>query len=183
MVIAAHRRPRPLFCLLASLICQTHERWEALVVHSGAGDDVRRVVATIGDPRIQYHEVPRQEGDWGAHCRTHGFGLARGDWIGTTNDDNYYAPVYFTWMVSAAKAANAAFVYCNMVHSITNWSAFNTSLRRGYIDAGGWLCKGDIVKRTPWPPPCFSSDGEYAERLVAAAGQVAKVDGYLFVHN
>ncbi|OHB81172.1 MAG: hypothetical protein A2W31_05010 [Planctomycetes bacterium RBG_16_64_10] len=183
--IAAFKRPKTTFALLASLIAQTYENWEALVVHSDPGPETRAVVEWLGDPRIKFMEVPRaSEFDYCAHCRVAGFQAATGEWCGTTNDDNLFAPVYFEWLLSAAKRDGADFVYCNMSHSITGWSAFNTSLMIGGIDAAGWLCRTEIVKRTPWPAPWHGSDGQFVvQRLVPQCKKITKVPAWLWIHN
>lgn len=183
MVIAAHRRPRPLFCTLASLLCQTWPHFEIIVAHSGPGPEIKSIVDAIGDPRIKYIEVERNPSDYGGHCRQAGFDIATGNWIGTTSDDNYYAPVYFAWMLSKAKTDGADFVYCNMVHSITGWCAFITHPHIGAIDAGGWLCRAKFVKETNWPPAWHGSDGVYVESLLRAGAKATKVDGFIFTHN
>ena len=42
---------------LASVRRQTYERWEAVVVGDACTDDTAARVATIGDPRIRFHDL------------------------------------------------------------------------------------------------------------------------------
>jgi glycosyltransferase involved in cell wall biosynthesis len=180
ITVASYRRPRSILTTLASFLAQTYQNFEIIVAHSGSGPDVQNIVLGLSDPRITFMEIPRIDNDWGAHCREGAKKFATGQWLGTTNDDNY-----FEWMLTAAKMENADFVYCNMVHSISQWKAFDVAPHMGHIDAGGWLCKAEIVKNTPWPEQARTdSDGDYiVNRLLPKCNKAVKVPGFLFIHN
>jgi glycosyltransferase involved in cell wall biosynthesis len=185
MIVAAYDRPRHILVCLNSLIVQTHDNIEIIVVHDGPGSRVREAVARIDDPRIRYYETGTRAGPMhqGHQSREYGSQLATGDWIGHTNDDNYYAPVYCEWMLSELLRNDADFAYCNMIHSHYSWQPFDTTPLPCRIDAGGWICKASIVKRTPWRnKTCETADGEYASEL-AQQSKVVKVPGCIFVHN
>jgi glycosyltransferase involved in cell wall biosynthesis len=183
MVVAAYQRPRQILVCLHSLLVQTHQTFEVIVVHAGPGPEVKQAVLGLDDPRIRYLEAPDNPGDYGNSSREYGTQFATGDWIGQTNDDNYYVPVYFEWMLSELLRNEAQFAYSNMVHSHYQWLPFETYPAPGRIDAGGWICRADIVKATPWRTKgLVTSDGEYAEAL-AAKCRVVKVPGCLFIHN
>lgn len=87
---------------LPSVISQSYERWEAIVVGDAAPDEARRVVESFGDPRIRfvnlpyrgpYPEDPRDAwhtsgtAPWNA-----GIALAQGSWIGANSDDDALRP-------------------------------------------------------------------------------------------
>lgn len=183
MVIAAYRRPDPLACLLWCLKSQTWDNWEAIVMHDGEGPQDRQVVEGIGDPRIRFVETAVRQGNWGHPLRGTAVQLAAGDFIGMTNDDNYYAPVYFEWMLHELTVGGADFVHCNMVHSHAEWAAFPTAPRKHQIDMGGWLARADLVKTTPFWDMSFTGDGTFVEELAAKARKVVHVPGFLFIHN
>jgi predicted SAM-dependent methyltransferase len=185
MVVSAYFRDRQILPTLACFLAQTHQNFEVLVVHDGPGDGrVRETVALFGDDRLRYLELPERAADWGNSAKAWGSQQATGDWIGHSNDDNYYAPVYFEAMLSALVGTDAQFAFCNMVHSHQGWAPFETALLPGWIDGGGWICRADVVRATTWPIDTTDdyADGHYAQAL-AARSKVVKVPATLFVHN
>jgi hypothetical protein len=185
IVIGAYNRPRQLAVLLHCLQVQTLEAWEAIVVHETPSAEVRQVVASLADRRVKYLEIPARVRDWGNTCKETGTAIAAGEWIGHSNDDNYYAPEYMRMMVDAAVKQEADFVYCDMVHSHQQYRVLETAPVVGRIDCGGWLCRAGIVKATVWPAPKSDpqADGHYVERLLQKCRGVIKVKAVLFVHN
>jgi len=185
MVIAAYKRPRELLSTIHCLLCQTHQNFEILVVHDGPGGGrIAAAIERLGDPRVRYIELPNNCNDWGNSSKMYGSQLASGDFIGHSNDDNYYAPVYFEWMLSDLIYKEAEFAYCNMVHSHSQWSVLDCRIQPGYIDGGGWICSASIVKSTPWESTKDTySDGIYAVTLASKANKAVKVPGLIFVHN
>jgi glycosyltransferase involved in cell wall biosynthesis len=185
MIVSAYHRARQILPTLACFLAQTHQNFEVLVVHDGPGDGaVRDAVELFGDHRLCYLELPARTNDWGNSAKAWGSQQATGEWIGHSNDDNYYAPIYFEAMLSALLCEDAQFAFCNMIHSHQGWTPFATTPVPGGIDGGGWLCRADIVKGTPWPADTAHeyADGIYAQALAARA-KVVKVSATLFVHN
>lgn len=106
------------------------------------------------------------------------------DWIGLTNDDNYYVPVYLEWMLAAAIERKASFVYCDTVHSHKMWKPLPGELRRGHIDLGSFLVHKDLAAKVKFDKFTFAGDWDYINRLKAsAAKRTTKVNASLFIHN
>src|SRR5262249_14326027 len=146
MIVCAYFRDRQILPTLACFLAQTYQNFEVLVVHDGPGDGgVRESVSLFADERLRYVETPERYNDWGNTPKAWGSLQATGEWIGHSNDDNYYAPVYFEMMLGALLREDAQFAYCNMIHSHHGWTPFDTKPVAGYIDAGGWICHTDIV--------------------------------------
>jgi glycosyltransferase involved in cell wall biosynthesis len=183
IAVACYRQPDELACLLYSFRSQTYDHWEAIVVHDGPGPEARAVVEQLGDPRVVFVEAPEHKGQWGHPWRQLGIDRCTGDFIGLSNADSYYAPVYFEWMLSALLDFGADFVCCNMVHSSLRWAPLSTKPVKGGLDVGAWIARAALVKATPWRDLSYTGDGTYIEDLHARADGIAHVHGYLFVHN
>jgi hypothetical protein len=133
------RRHAALCCLLYSLLAQTYKNWLALVVHDGP---TMREPQLPSDPRILFETSATRVQQFGHPHREPALTTLRSrgaDWLGLSNDDNYYTPVYFEWMVSAAQQHNAELVYCDAVHSHKQWRPLTAELQRGKIDLGHFL--------------------------------------------
>src|SRR5581483_3683087 len=185
MVVACYENTKKILVPLGSFQSQTHENWECIIVHDGPGGFLlEHKIRSLQDPRFQFYRLPENSGDWGNSCKEYGSQLATGDYIGHSNDDNFYAPVYFEWMLRAMKEQEAQFVYCNMIHSHRQYQPMSCDTKACHIDGGGWIAEAEIVKTTPWPSPKSDNhaDGYYVESLVARCSRTAMIPGYLFVH-
>jgi glycosyltransferase involved in cell wall biosynthesis len=183
--ISAYNRPDPLSCLLYSLKSQTYDNWEAVIMHDGPGPQVREAVKRIEDPRIRYFESDERQSQYGHPNRPLTISLCTGDFIGLTNDDNYYAPVYFEAMLHALYSANADFAHCDMVHSYWRYCYFVTQARKNRCDLGSWVGRAYLVKSTPWRDMDFAGDGTFIDDMVAKCGRnrVVHVPMTVFIHN
>ncbi len=181
------RRSAALSCLLHSFVAQTYQNWVMLVVHDGPLEDKATTAAMPDDPRIKFVSTKNRKKDFGHPHRQWAIDelIAQGcDWLGLTNEDNFYVPVYLEWMLSAGTAGNAHFVHCDMVHSHKLWKPMQTRPQRGHLDLGGFLVRADLTRKVKFDKFTFSGDGDYIGRLVKSQKcRVVKVPATLFVHN
>lgn len=183
VAVATFEQGDELACLLYSFKAQTYPHWEAVVVHDGPGPVARRVVDHVADPRVRLVEAPERRGQFGHPWRELGIDACTGDYIGLTNGDNYYAPVYFEWMLHVLTTAPAELVYCDLVHSHAQWACVRSAPARGMIDVGSWVAAAGLVKTTPWRDYGFAGDGTFFEDMLRRARGVKYIDHPLFVHN
>jgi hypothetical protein len=187
MVIAAYTRQDPrlldaLLCLVYCLRAQTYSNWEAIIVHDGPNGVHGQTIDAIGDARLRWLETPERKQQHGHPWRAYGISLARGDYIGLSNGDNYYVPVYFEAMLNALLTHHAQFAYCDMIHSHREWQPYPTEPHSGRLDLGAWVANAELVKATPWTDMGFNGDGTFIEALVARAAKLVKLENCLFVH-
>lgn len=187
MIVASYlngdkRRHASLHCLLTSLLAQTHQDWTATVVHDGP-TAMLPLPREIYDARVQFVRTSRRLEQFG-HPHRHAYAMqADAEVIGFTNDDNYYMPTYFEWLLADMVRQKADFVYCDMVHSHKMWRPMTTRPMYKHLDVGGFLVTKKLVAATPWVDFSFKGDGTYIDALVAKARKVVKVPATLFVHN
>lgn len=106
---------------LPSVLAQTYERWEAIVVGDAAPDDARRVVASFGDKRLRFVNLPYRgpypddPGDaWrisGTTPWNTGLALAGGRWIGSNSDDDALRPRYVESLLRHARETHSEVPY------------------------------------------------------------------------
>lgn len=167
---------------------QTYQNFEVIFVYDGPEEHgfvkchITDKYEGIDDERFRYYETSKRSNDFGHTPRQLGFKQAEGDYIGTTNQDNYYVPVYFESMLHEAVALDLDIVLCDMVHSHRDYSYLYTRPVIGEVDAGCWLAKAGIVKATPWRDKGFAGDGVFVMDI-AQSHKVGKVHSVLFVHN
>lgn len=184
IVVPSYNRPKQLNILIQSLLLQTYQNVEIIVYNDGPNSEIRDLLSDYqNESRVIYLETAEHMGGWGHLQRELGSKVAKGDFIGHANDDNYYCPVYIEWMVAALVNLGSDFAFCNFVHSHEGYKPFDTYPALGKIDAGVWIAKSNLVKETPWPNYSFSADGQYVEELLKKNPKVTKIPGYLVIHN
>jgi predicted protein tyrosine phosphatase len=178
MVVRLKYAPDRMVAFILAMQRQRYDNWELIFVTDGPFPAAHQAVANVGDPRITVLGTERPMGHWGHPYRQRGMDAATGDWIGLSNDDNYYAPGYFEQMMNAAKGEDADLVLCSMLHSYAGWA----SLEPGH-DLGSWIARRELVKATPWEGDDFAADARHVARLKANAKRIATVTRPLFIHN
>jgi O-antigen biosynthesis protein len=82
---------------IQSVLDQTYERWELLVVDDGSADRSEEVVTAYDDPRIHYVKQPPSGV---CRARNHGLELAQGRYVAYLDSDNAWQPRYLEVMVA-----------------------------------------------------------------------------------
>lgn len=180
--------------IVASLMNQTHENWELILVHDGPSDWLERVIRSISDRRIVYVETSLRRGNWGHFYRMHYLNEIRDGRMGLdafavviTNGDNHHTPNFCKDLLAPLVKSAAVASYCSkMVHSYINWGILDCRLERGYIDCGGVMIKKDVACAVGWrDTESHSSDWTYFQDVITRYGadKWVKVEGCLLVHN
>ena len=138
VIIPAYNAARFIGEALQSVLQQTFQDFEIIVVDDGSTDDTARVVAGIADPRIRY---VYQENKGLSSARNHGLRLAQGGYIALLDADDMWQPQYLARMIETLQNnAQAGAAYCGF----------------RYMDAAGRPLK--VVVSRVVPPQRFRSE-------------------------
>jgi Glycosyl transferase family 2 len=106
---------------LASLLRQTYPHWEAIVVGDACTDDTEDRIRDLGDPRIQFHNLPfrgpypsDRRAMWqvaGTYPMNTALTLARGAWIAALDHDDEFSEDHVEVLLRQAQAAQAEVAY------------------------------------------------------------------------
>lgn len=114
---------------LDSVLAQTHEAWELVIVDDGSTDDTEALVATYAarDPRIRFHRRSR-EPKGACTCRNEGVGFARGEYLLFLDTDDLLEPFCLEQRVRAMDAQPAldfaifpSLMFENEPHDLRTW--------------------------------------------------------------
>jgi glycosyltransferase involved in cell wall biosynthesis len=102
-IIPAHNAAKTIAETLESLLAQTSDSWEAIVVDDGSSDDTVVVASAYAnrDGRIRY--VRRERGGVSA-ARNAGVTLARFDWLLFLDADDWLLPSYLERMIGVLES-------------------------------------------------------------------------------
>lgn len=185
--------------ILSSLINQTHQNWELILIHDGPSNgkvNIRAIIDASEDERITYIETDTNKGSWGHFHRSWALKELKSnqdfakesDYVVITNADNHYPPVFCEHMIKGFESnPEAVAVYCSkMVHSYTDWDIIPCKPKQGYLDCGGVMIKRDVACSVGWNDvKAHSADWLFFEDIIKAYGmhRFIPVKGCLLIHN
>lgn len=88
IIVATYNRSNIVGYAIRSVLAQTRDDWELIVIGDGCTDDTAEVVATFADPRIRYVDLPRVGDQSGP--TNEGLRLARGRYVALLNHDDLW---------------------------------------------------------------------------------------------
>lgn len=110
VVMPAYNHERYVGPAIESVLAQTHQDWELVIVDDGSSDSTPEVIKRYRDPRIHYHHQNNQDA---YNALNRGIQLARGRCISILNSDDLYEPARLQQCL-AAVAAGAEAVFTDV---------------------------------------------------------------------
>lgn len=152
IVVPAYNRPALLAECLDSVLAQTYEDWEVLIVDDGSPEDIASGVKQRGDARVRYL---RQENAGPSVARNRGVEHARGDAILFLDSDDLLLPGALATLVEGLQSAPDAEVAYGWFYLMTE---------AGRPRPMVCLCEQPALPgASPWPDadaPAYGLDAE-----------------------
>jgi len=104
VIIPTYNRSNVLRFAIHSVLWQSEENFELLVIGDGCTDDSEPVVRSFGDARIQWHNLPANTGHQSAPVNA-GLSMARGRYIANLGHDDIWHPLHLRTMLAALRSA------------------------------------------------------------------------------
>lgn len=112
IIMATHNRGDLIENAIKSVMNQTYENWELIVVADGCTDDTNAIVSGYvqGDERIYHHPVDKME--YYTHVRNYGIDHSDGELIAFRDDDGAWHPEFLEEAVKRHENPNVLVTYC-----------------------------------------------------------------------
>jgi len=111
LVVPAYNMAPWLPRTLESLLSQTYENLEIIVVNDGSKDDTKAVLDAFATRERKIRVIHKENGGV-TSARLAGVSAAAGDWIGFVDGDDTVEPQMFAKLLENAKACNADISHC-----------------------------------------------------------------------
>jgi glycosyltransferase involved in cell wall biosynthesis len=169
IVLPTYNGARYLRESLDSVLAQTHENWQLVVVDDGSADETPQIIAEYAerDPRIETIRHERNQGM--ARGLNDGFAAARGDYLTWTSDDNRYKPSALADMVAfLAERPDVGLVYTDY----TVIDADGNEVSRERVRDPSWLVYMNVLMG------CFLYRREVREAVGANAEDLGVAEDF-----
>lgn len=136
VVIPTHNRAELLRQAVQSVLDQTYENFELLVIDDHSHDNTKEVISSFEDKRIRYYLNDRAGG--GAGTRNAGIFRANGVWIAFLDDDDIWLPIKLDMTHKKIKALNGSI---GLIYSGYTLYDFHMKQKVSVIipDKEGWI--------------------------------------------
>ncbi len=154
VIIPTYNRRKKLSYTLRSLLAQEFSDFEAWVVGDGCTDGSEEVVAELGDPRLQWFNLPQNGGNqW--RPNNEGLRRARGRYIAFLGHDDLWFPWHLSALVAHAEKSSAGFFHDLLINLGPD----------GVLDANGPPPAGTTYERYFSPPSCWLHRREVVDKV------------------
>jgi glycosyltransferase involved in cell wall biosynthesis len=148
VAIATYNWSRALRCAIRSVLLQTVQDFEILVVGDGCTDDTGAVVAEFNDPRLRWHNLDRNHGgQWAPNnyaCEN-----AAADWIAYLGHDDIWYPTHLEAILRTARETSAKV--------ITSVAIMYGPPGSGVRSLAGLFATGSFSSRDFVPPSAYAN--------------------------
>ncbi len=112
VIVPVYNRAHVLSRAIESVLAQSFQDFEIVVVDDGSRDDPQNTVTKINDPRIR---LVRQENGGGASARNRGFDEARGRYVALLDSDDRFLPHHLENMKTVLESQENVVAYARMI--------------------------------------------------------------------
>ena len=98
---------------LDSVLAQTYENWECIIVDDGSTDNTKEIIGNYSkiDSRFQYHQRPKDLLPGGNAARNYGFELSKGEYVNWFDDDDLMLIGFIDLKLKRIKESNSEVVF------------------------------------------------------------------------
>ena len=132
-----------------SVLCQTWQHLELIIVDDGSTDGTADVIRAYDDPRIQYHYQENQDA---YNALNNGMAMAAGDYIAIINSDDVYHCTRLEELMSLLQASDGACIFSDVApvdddskpldDPAFGWNLWHQANRDYYFEKTGDLYRG-----------------------------------------
>lgn len=152
VITATYNRGNVLRVAIESVRAQTISDWELLVMGDACTDDSGEVVASFGDDRIRFHNLPQNIGEQSGP-NNEGMRQARGKYFAFLNHDDLWLPDHLETMVRALDESDADLVFAltavaepedrHFLYGATPTGAYEPGM---FVPATAWVFRREMME-------------------------------------
>jgi hypothetical protein len=184
IITATYNWSTALRCAIESARLQTFEDFEHLVIGDGCTDDSAGIVASFGDPRLRWINLPENSGGQ-AVPNNHGIALARGRFIAYLGHDDIWYPTHLETLLATVDTTSADMAGAVMItygppgtraRAVSGVFGSGSFSARDFMPPTSLLHRTNLVERIgSWRDGSATrqpTDVEFQQRALAAGARI-----------
>jgi glycosyltransferase involved in cell wall biosynthesis len=180
---------------IPSVLNQTYEKWEWIIVHEGFADyGLGRIIKDLNDDRIQYYQIARHlpphnydnEIQWllgGTYPANHALNKVKGDWIARLDDDDIWSNNHLERSLEFAIKGNYDFITSQFIiikgrgGKLVDCTKHKISDEVEKIGCHSSYFYSSKLKRFRYDPECYKkswnrvNDADFMERILKSGAR------------
>lgn len=162
-----------------SVLSQTYENWELLILDDCSSDHTAKIAAAFAaaDERIRLHSIPENIGVAGT--RNLGFDLAQGEWIALLDSDDVWHSEKLERQLALAERSGADILYCSYAlmdeqgahlsdFIVPETTSYREMLKESVLSCSTVLLSRAIVSAHRFSAGCYHEDYAFWLTLLKA---------------
>lgn len=188
-VICVADRPERLPLLYWSLVVQTHQDWEFIILdQTGTFEDgVSNNIYShyhYNNSRVKTFPKVTNHGDWGQTEKERAtLDLASGELLMFPADDAYYVPTALATMHDLFVTDMADVVLCAWLYDKMSYRVMPPSTKEGYVDIGGMMVRRSKFLQTGFPDKSQVGDHRMLHAMLNNGALLSVTSDVLYVKN
>lgn len=202
IIIPTYNRAHLIKETLDSILAQTYQNWECIVVDDGSTDDTDAIMANFlaRDSRFQYRHRPKDRLAGGNAARNYGFEVSLGEFVQWFDSDDLMMPEKLEFKLNSILESNCDFVVCEggelidpkQMTYIKKWKIFHTEFSllehlKGNLVFGtnGPLFKKKYLENIPLFDEhlIISQEWEFFSRLLISRPKFSLLNKVLYTYR
>lgn len=155
---------------ISSVIAQTVEDWELIVIDDCSQDRTRQIVEGFARSDDRVRLVCNEKNMGAAGSRNRGLELCRGEYVALLDSDDYWQPDLLSKMLACARQTEADIIYCSYAivdeqgrklcndFIVPQQTDFEQSMIRSVITCSTVLLTGRLAKAHRFPTDMYHED-------------------------
>ena len=129
IIIPTYNRAHLISETLDSVLAQTYQNWECVIVDDGSSDNTDEIVGDYvkKDSRFKYYHRPDEHLPGGNGARNYGFKMSQGDYVNWLDSDDVFLPKKLDIHLKAFKKKN------NLDATVSKSYLFNFKSKKAYL--------------------------------------------------
>jgi glycosyltransferase involved in cell wall biosynthesis len=139
VVMATYNQAPTLMRAVNSMLAQSLQDWELIIVNDGSTDETPQILAAIDDPRVRIFSHPKNRGV--AAAKNIGMDQICGEWFTGLDSDDELTPDGLAVMLECAERTGATAISCNCLDTVTGEMSGFGPKQDGWVTAaevGSW---------------------------------------------
>lgn len=142
VVMATYNRAATVMRAINSVLSQSLQDWELIIVDDGSTDETLQILASIDDARVRVFRHPKNQGVTAA--KNTGLDHVRGEWFTTFDSDDEMTVDALATMLECVERTGATAITCDCMDSATGEISGSGPNEDGWMSAAETAkCRGD----------------------------------------